>query len=219
MVSIIIKNDGEPKVIELTYDNLYREIKDIPGAEIIVADHWGDPLNRIKNNFVCFVEADCLVNSGYFTSQLGLFKKNTHYRKLAMLASSVGVNNWANKFYGYSVGNDYTKGIVPVKDKKSKAPYPVQIAYIPGAIIRTNMLKEALSKLKLANGIEQDLVYMSTVISLHLWLQGDGNRIYINPNTSYVSTEDYINGILPIPDSSIEEQVKKLLPMFRRESI
>ena len=213
MLSVIIKNDGEDKVVELTYQNLWKELKDIPGAEILVAEDWFDCIPKIENKYVCFVEADCLVNSGYFSSQVGLFKKNPMFRKLAMLSSGIAVNDWANKFYGYGLGNNYSDGVIPSMDKKSSQVYPVQIGYVPGAIIRKNMLVQALGKLNFSN-TKTDLVYFSTIISLAFWRQGDGNRVYINPNTTYVSTEEYINDI-----GKFDSDGGDLVEMFKREGI
>lgn len=215
MLKVAIKNSGEDKVIQLTYENLYRELKDIPGSELVVVDHWFDAVSKTKNNYICFVEADCLVSSGYFTSQLGLFKKNPYFRKLAMLSSSTGVNDWANRFYGYSLGDNYADGIIPNRNKKSSQVYPVQIGYVPGSLVRLSMLRRVLGDLKLSNGLEEDLVHFSTVLSLAFWAQGDGNRVHLNPNTTYVTTEDYVNdlGKFTLPGSA------ELKQKFERESI
>mgnify|MGYP003450299095 FL=1 len=104
MLSVVILDDGEPNVIKLTYENLHKETKQIQDSELIVAKDWFDALSVIKNKYVCLVEPDCLVSSGYFSSQMGLFKKNPYMRKLAMLSSATGVNNWANRVYGYKLG-------------------------------------------------------------------------------------------------------------------
>lgn len=217
MLTVAILDNKEPKVIQLTYENLHKELKDIPGADLCVVDHWFDALSRAtakKNNYICFVEADCLVNSGYFSSQLGLFKKNPYFRKLAMLSSATAVNTWVNKFYGYSLGDNWSDGIIPNKDKKSSVVYPVQIGFVPGAIIRVNMLHRALSKLNAANGLEQNLVHLSAVLSVAFWTQGDGNRVHLNPNTTYVSTEGSINEIgKPV------EGLAELKSKFAREAI
>lgn len=214
MLSVIIKDDGEPNVIKLTYENLYRELKDIPGAELLVAENWFSNLPRIKNDYVCFVEADCLVNSGYFSSQMGLFQKNPMLRKLAMLSSAVGVNAWHNKFYGYSLGNEFIEGIIPIHAKKSKAVYPVQVGYAPGAIIRASMLRNLLEQYKPAPSWQDDLIYFSTQLSLGFWRQGDGNRVHINPNTTYVTTEDYVNDL-----ARFSTFAEDLAPMFKKETI
>lgn len=214
MLKVAIKNNGEDKVIQLTYENLHKELKDIPGAELVVVDGWFDALTKTKNNYVCFVEPDCLVSSGYFTSQLGLFQKNPYFRKLAMLSASTAVNNWANKFYGYNIGNNHADGIIPNKDKKSSRPYPVQIGYVPGSIIRISMLTRALESLKASEALTDDFIFLSTALSLAFWQQGDGNRVYINPNATYCTTEDSVNDI-----GKFQHQGARSLDMFKRESI
>lgn len=217
MITVAIKDNGEPKVVQMTYENLFKELKDIPGSDLCVVDDWFDAIpraSRHKNNFICFVEADCLVNSGYFTSMMGLFKKNPYFRKLGMLASGVGVNNWANKFYGYSIGSVYSDGVIPNREKKSNSVYPVQIGFVPGAIIRVNMLDKALRDLKAVKGMQEDLVLFSTRVSFAIWQQGDGNRVHLSPGTTYVSTEDYINDI-----AHFDPHAGKLVEKFKKESI
>lgn len=214
MLTVVIKDSGEESVIKMTYENLYKELKDIPESRLTVAANWFDAVKNDKNTYICFVEADCLVNSGYFTSMMGLFKKNPYFRKLAMLSSGVGVNNWGNKFYGYMLGDNYSDGIIPVRQQKSTGVYPVQIGFVPGSIMRVSMLDRALQSIKVTSDMEKDLTYYSTALSLAFWSQGDGNRVHVNPSTTYVSTEGYINEIgKPIP------QAKKLKDKFMRESI
>lgn len=212
MISVIIKDSGESNVIKLTYENLYKELKDINGSRLIVSSSWFDALDKVKTPYVCFVEADCLVNSGYFSSLLGLFTKSSTYDQLAVMGSKVGVNNWANNIFGYAVGDNYSDGIIPCKDKKSSAPYPVQIAYLPGALIRTKRLTELLGKLDLGTGIENQLVHLSLELSLGFWRIG--RRINVNPNTCYVTTEDYVNDI-----AKYDSKASDLVTMFKKESI
>jgi len=219
MITVVIKNNGEENVIKLTYSNLWREIKDIPGAELIVENDWMDAVFKVKNDYICFVEADCLVTSGYFISQLGLMKKNKHFRKMAVMSSSTAVSRWDNKIYGYNVGNKHMDGVMPNKSKVSSQPYPVEIAYIPGSIIRMSMLGRLITDMELAKGWQDDLVYFSTMLSIGFWSQGVGNGIgnmvYINPNASYCTTEDYVNDIAKI-DAGVSEQT---FSMFRSQSI
>ncbi len=206
MLSVVIKDDGEPNVTKLTYENLWRELKNMPDVELIVAEDWLEALDKVENKYVCFVESDCLVSSGYFSSQLGLFKKNPDFRRLAMLSSGVAVNNWAVKFYGYSVGEGYVE---PTKNKKSRYVYPVQVGYVPGAIINVLMLREIIGGIRY-----DDLIELSTAISLGFWRQGDGHRVHINPNTTYVTTEEYTNelGDLGLDTSDLKD-------LFKREAI
>lgn len=214
MLSVVILDDGEPNVIKLTYENLHKETKQIEDSELIVAKDWFDALSVVKNKYVCFVEPDCLVSSGYFSSQMGLFKKNPYMRKLAMLSSATGVNNWANRVYGYKLGGNYTDGIIPVTDKTSSAVHPVQMGYLPGSVVRVEMLKTALKTLKINNCRDINYVALSAKLSIAFWQQGDGNRVHINPNTTYVTTEDYVNDICQVtlkPGSLVE--------MFKKEVI
>ena len=219
MLTVVIKNDGEESVVRLTYHNLWKEIKDIPGAELIIENDWLDAIQKVSNDFICFVESDCLVTSGYFQSQLGLMKKNKYFRKMAVMSSATSVKIWANKIYGYNVGQSHMDGVIPNKVKKSTSPYPVEIAYIPGAIVRVSMLGRLLEEMKPVPGWQSDLVYFSTQLSLGFWSQGVGNGIgnmvYINPNASYATTEDYVNDISRI-DTDLPEQTFK---MFRSQSI
>jgi hypothetical protein len=189
---------------------------------LLIRENWLSAVSDIKNKYVCFVEADCLVSSGYFASQMGLFQKNLHFRKLAMLSSSVGVDNWGNRFYGYKEDGRWTGvGKVKVKEqfltpentKKSSSVYPVRYGYLPGSVIRTGMLRKALEK-GASKLWSDDLRLLSYRVSTAFWTQGDGNRVHINPNTTYVTTEKYVNDLTAVPLQST-----KLLDMFARENI
>lgn len=203
MLSVVILDTGEPKVIQLTYENLYNELRYLPGSEIIVTPDWFSVLPKIKNPFVCFVEADCLVEKGYFNALLDVFEKHKMYRTLAMVSSATGVCKWDNKIYGYALGNEWVESVLPVRSKVSKNPYEVPIAYFPGSIVRTKTLKKILDWHPIDASWQNDLVYMSTEISTALWggkvgkgsPHNQGNSIYINPNTTYVTTEDYVGMI------------------------
>lgn len=215
MLTVVIKDDGEDKVTQLTYENLWRELKDIPDSEILVLKNWSDGLEGILNKYICFVEADCLVNSGYFASQLGLFKKDPYLRKLAMLSAVTGVNNWANRFYGYRVDEKHGNKVTPMLEKRSSAVGPVQIGYFPGSIVRVKMLKKSLQVLTDYEKFEgTDLVKLSTDLSLAFWRQGDGNRVHINSNVVYVTTEGYVNDL-----GRFDIDIKDLAEKFERESI
>lgn len=220
MLTVVIKNNGEDKVVSMTYANIWKEIKDIPEAELLVEWDWLDALSKTKNSYICFVEADCLVTSGYFQSQLGLLKKNKHFRKMAVMSSATSVSTWVNKIYGYNIGNSHMDGVIPNKVKKSTQPYTVEVAYIPGAILHVGMLGKLVETLKPAKGWQEDLVYFSTKLSLGFWSQGVGNggmgnMVYINPNASYCTTEEYVNDIAKIDTDTPEETFK----MFRSQSI
>ena len=225
MLSVIIKDSHEPNVIKLTYENLHRELKDID-SELLVASDWIDAVMGLETgheNFVCMVEADCLVNSCYFSSQMGLFKKSPYFRKLAVMSSATAINDWSNKIYGYRLGDNYTEGVIPNSEQKSTVPYAVQIAYIPGSVIRLANLQSLFDNLKPNNSWDNDLVYFSTQISLGFWRRGrgqgwsagsSGNRVHLNPNATYVTTEDYVNDL-----GKFDPEAGDLVGMFKREVI
>jgi hypothetical protein len=88
------------------------------------------------------------------------------------------------------------------------------MAYLPGSVVRVEMLKTALKTLKIDNCRNINYVDLSARLSIAFWQQGDGNRVHINPNTTYVTTEDYVNDICQVtltPGSLIE--------MFKKEVI
>lgn len=211
MITVVILDNGEPNVTQLTFENLYRELKDIYGSELLIKDRWFD-LENIKNRYICFVEADCLVSPGYFKAQLEGFSKKGFSRNMGIMSSATAVNYWDNKIYGYKVG----PGIIPNRQPKSSNPFSTQVAFIPGSIIRMTMLKACLRKL---NNYD-DLVRLSTELSMAFWEKsalsdGKGYRVYVNPKVSYLTTEDYVNDIGNFGVSISEEAVS----LFKRESI
>jgi hypothetical protein len=216
MLTVIILDNGEPNVIQMTFENLWRELKDIPDSDLLIEENWFDGLKRNKNKYVCFVEPDCLVNSGYFLSQVSLLQKDPYFRKLAMLSGVTGVTNWANRFFGYRLDTLNNNRVTPNHVKVSNAVYPVQIGYVPGSIIRVAMLKKLLEVGTVPGvaNIGTDLTKLSMVMSLGFWRQGDGNRVHINPNATYVTTEKYVNELCDAPDD-----VADLLKKFESESI
>lgn len=213
MLTLVIRDNDEPNVIKLTYENLQKEIKDIPGAEIVVDHNWFNALSKVKNKYICFVEPDCLVSSGYFNSLIGHMKKNPQLGKLGILSTATAVDNWAVRFYGYHLGDDYSDGVIPNTEKKNtKLPfYTIQIAYIPGALIRTGMLRTILKDTKL-EGSDENLVNLSTKLSFAFWKKN--YMINIAHNSTYVSTEKYINEI-----TKCVANPEQLAGKFKAESI
>lgn len=220
MVSVVIRH-GEPNVVKYTFELLYKELKDIPGSELLVKD-WS--VEHIKNKFVCFVEADCLVSPNYFKEQIEAFSKLSP--RVIVLSPTTGVKYWDNKIYGYRLSPDFDSTVLPIrKPKTTYAPYPVQIGYIPGSIIRTSSLKRIIKNLRI-DGLENDLIYYSSMVSLGIWNQGItsspkhkegqlGTQIYVNPNVSYCTTEDYVNDVGRY-DETFDD---RLITLFNRESI
>lgn len=215
MVSVVIRDQGEPNVTQYTFEKLYTELKDIPGSDLLIKDKW--EITGVRNRFVCFVEADCLVSKGYFKNMIETFKALSP--RVIVLSSSTAVKYWQNKIYGYSMNLDSAR---PHREQKGSHPYPVQIGFIPGALMRTSSLK----RITLPQGSENDLVYYSSKICLGIWDKGIridpkhpegqlGSQVYINPACTYATTEEYVNDIGNFGES-IEGD---LLTLFSRESI
>lgn len=209
MLTVVIRDNGEPNVVQLTFENLYSELKDIYGSELLVRDRWFD-LDNVKNRYVCFVEADCLVSPGYFKAQMEGLNKKGYSRLTGVMSGATAINYWPNQIYGYQAG--LVDGLLPNRKPKSSVPFTVQVAYIPGAILRMTMLKTALQDLKF-DGLEEDLVYLSGELSIAFWKRG--YRVYVNPKASYLTTEEYVNDIGSFGTSMNEE----VLNLFLRESI
>lgn len=214
MLSVIILDGGEPNVTQLTFENLYKELKDINGSELLIKKDWFD-LKGIKNRYVCFVEPDCLVSEGYFKKMLEGLNTKGYARQIGMMSSATSIKYWDNKIYGYQTGFDI-RGVNPSRRQKSISPFTVQIVYLPGTIIRLSMLETCLKDFrKPAN-----LVNLSAQISLAFWnrsasVRGQGYRLYLNPKTTYLTTEDYVNDIGKF-DVRLDS---KTLALFQKELI
>lgn len=198
MLSVILPRTDEPTVLQLTQENLQKELGSVPGAELLLADNWEDGIMRARNDFICLVEPDCLVSSGYFASNLGLFTKSDHFRKLAMVTSAVGLDNWANRIFGYKlesieygdpkVMSTSEMEIRPVKTKTQNSLFAIEIGFLPGAVIRKSVARYLLNEFKQLR--TKNLVQLSTETSFRLW--ETGRRVHVNPNTTYVSTVPYL---------------------------
>lgn len=201
MLSLILLRNAEPTVVQLTMENLQKELQALNGAELLIEDDWLTGVKKARHNLVCLVEADCLVSSGYFSSMMGLFEKNSHYRQLVMLCSAFGVNNWAPKYYGYETDDRWSKSVelngsevstkvsklVPQVKNKSTEPYAVDFSYVPGAVIRRNALLDITKDTSLLSRRTNTVKMSAGICRL---FQGTDRHIFINPNTTYVTTQE-----------------------------
>lgn len=213
MVTVVILDNHEPNVVQLTFENLYKELKDIYGSELLIRDKWFD-LENVKNRYICFVEPDCLVSEGYFKTQMEDFQKKGFSRLTGIMSATTAINYWDNKIYGYRTDTQI-RGILPNRKQKSSLSFSVQVAYVPGAIIRVNMLKKILKDAHFAKhfGVEDDLVYLSSKLSLAFWDRG--HRVYVNPNATYLTTEQYVNDVGHFDTPMASDTMN----LFSRESI
>lgn len=185
-----------------------RELKGMD-HEVIQADNWDEGLGRAKGEFISFLEPQSRVSKNYFKKNLRVFTSQPLFRKLVMVASSVDVPESAHNIYGYLLSLEGTQSnILPSRIKSSTEPYGIQVGYIPGAILRRNMIPQGL--------FFDDPVASSVKISLELWQRGW--RLLLNPNTIY-SSSTMTRLDLPRQIEGLPETVKDLALQFKREMI
>jgi len=221
----------------MTQTDLVKQLGSTNGAEIILVDTWGEGLRQVRTPYVSLIEPDCVFSSSYYSSNVGIMVKaqprvagskgRSHTSgirggggdmKFAMLASCLGINNFANRIYNYrldkikegefAVGSKKAeiKGwhVQPFREKLNSKPYEVQIAFVPGAVIRVSAIKDIIDD-ELWD--DKDLVKLSTAVSFYLW--NNGRRIKVNPNTTYVSLDKKLE-IPPLFSVDIPDRVKNL---------
>lgn len=228
MLTVIIRRDAEPNVTQLTQQSILKELWGIDGSELLLEDTWSAGLKKVRTPYVCLVESDCTLSGSYLSSNLGLMRKDNHngdkgtggYLKRAMLASCVGYESFANRIYSYELDklrDIYTKEVVgknwhiaPNRKKLSAKPYHVQVAFVPGAVIRYSAIKDIIDDF---NWDERNLVKLSTDLSFYLW--NTNRRIQSNPNTTYVSNDSNVESP-PLFDIKVPDKVANI---FHQEGI
>lgn len=183
MLSVIILRKDIPQVIQLTEENIMRELQTVVGAELMLEDSWLEGVKKVRNTYTCLLEPDCLVSSGYFSSMMGLFKNNIHFKKLAMLSSATAVEQWFNRIFGYNLHKNKRCMLEPVRKMQATSPYPIQVGWVPGAIIRTSALKDILPELEKPT----DLKKFSLDVAMKFW--NTSRMVYINPIATYCTTQ------------------------------
>lgn len=211
MLTVIIRRNAEPTVIQMTEEAIMRELNSINGSEMLLEDTWTAGLRKVRTPFVCLVESDCVLSANFLSSNVGLMDKSGEkgggYMKLALLGSCLGVNNFVNRIYNYRIVDNR---LTVERDKLSSSPYQVEVAFVPGAIMRYSSIKDSVDFLPWDI---KNLVEMSSEICLHLW--NTGRRIQVNPNTTYVSSETY----LETPPTTSPEVPYKAAQIFQGEGI
>ncbi len=228
MITVIVKRNDEPNVIQLTQFNVMNELKHLSNSEMLLEESWAEGLRRVRTPYVCLVEADCVLSKGYFLSNVTLMKQKTApgtnsgkgmkwggshggggNARCVMLSSTLGVRNFNNAIYSYSLTNTQL-GVQPNLDKQATDLYPAQVGFVPGAIIRMSSIKNDIDNLPWD---DRDLVRMSTAISFHFW--GSERRVEINPNMTYVSNQ----ANLEYPKKFNFELSRKVTRTFSGENI
>lgn len=198
--------------MQLTRDNLKKELQGIDGARLLIEKSWWAGLKKVETPFVCLLEDDCILSPGYISINLNLMTQASTgvgnyrgggYTKLAMLASAVGLNRFSELFYGYYA---FGKEVVCDVEAYDSEPYHIQIGFVPGAIMRYVSIKDAE-----VNWDDSNLIRLSTLVSSFLW--ETNRRVKLNPNTVYVSTNEELEDIF---EYRLPEKVATL---FKRENI
>lgn len=223
MLTIVIKRDKDPNVNLLTELQMTKYLWQIAeGGEVLLEDTWQQGLKKVNTPYVCLVDADCVLSGNYVSSNYSLMKKTEGkmgqgggYNKLAMLSSPVGIKEFANRIFNYRLEKTSstkeidleikTWNIQPNRDKRGMKLYSVQVGFVPGAVIRMSALDSKMIDNPFWDNV--NAIKLSTVLSLHFW--DTGRRIAINPNTTYVSTRDYLENP-PLFDVDITDKVANL---------
>jgi hypothetical protein len=233
MLTVVVKRTEEPKVIQLTQKDLAKQLWSINGAEVLLEDSWNEGLRKVRTPYVCLVEADCTLSANYFMANYGIMENTNSIHgggntKVAMISSCLGVRDFGNRIYNFALDKVYvplgTKETVdiedeiqvkewhiqPVRDKLSLKTYPVQVGFVPGAIMRMTSIRDLIDD---SVWDYTDLVRLSTAISFYLW--DTNRRLILNSNTTYVSTNKHMEEP-PLFDVHVPDKVANI---FKQEMI
>lgn len=202
MLSIIIPKHRSSKWIEVLSKHHLGGLD----HEIIHADNWQEGYKKSRGEFVCFLDPDCDFSNDYFAKNMQVFTSQSSFKRLAMVASAVETPK--HKVYGYLLTLHGQPAVLPSYIRSSAEPYGVQIAYVPGAIIRRTMLEKV-------DHLFDDALNNSVRLSLEFWKLG--SRCFINPETTFYSKTENID--LPFDVDGLPEWVNDLSRQFQREMI
>lgn len=201
MISVIIPHSLES---ELTKEWAIAELTGLD-HEIIMDDSWAEGAKKAKGEYVCFLEKDCVLGGDYFSSLLANFTDNPSFRKLAVVAPNLGVNSYKQLVYGYRLT---PTSVLPSELSSSRSAHLIQIAYIPGALIR----RSALGSLSVG---QTDPMMDSVNLSIYFW--NNGTRILLDPDVLYISTDEALK--LPHQFDPIATNLADLTEMWARELV
>ena len=184
---------------------------DLPGElisgsldyNLTVIDSLAD-IGSPKGEYMMVLEHTSSILPPVLRQNLNLFMSNPLFRKMAMVSSVVNGFDNPEKVYGYFINNNL---IYPSLKPSSNQVYAVQIGYFYGAVIRTKVFRG------LGHRLTGDAIQDSTLISLGLW--NSGNRVYVNPSTTYITDYSDYNRLHHTEVSVLP----KLAQTFRREQI
>lgn len=178
--------------------------------EIVSTVSREDGLKHASGEYVCFVESGADLSQGYFWENLRIFTSQPSFRKLAIVSSAVQDPEHDTHVYGYLLSTSGSKPtVMPSHLPSSSQPYAIQVAYIPGSIIRRSVLEgEKFTKDTLAD---------SARLSLRLW--SEGSRVYLNPHATYFDDSERKTQYPFEYKGELPNDINQLVSMFRREMI
>ena len=205
MIEVIIK----PKATWAYKSMIKLALEKVKGANIIYANSLVEGLPNVKSEFVCYI-GNAIVDTDYFNDNLNIFIEYPAFKKLSIVSSATLDKNLSKRVYGYTLDPD---GVKPVYKKASSMPYALQIAYLPGAIIRFS----AIDHIK--EYLTGDDLKDSYQASVDFWMTG--KRCYINPRSTYIDyrfnpTDDIKFSKDPWAN---HEPMQKIKLMWKREVI
>ena len=144
----------------------------------LINDSWVNGLKIAEGKFVCFLEEGSDFRGGFFIRGMLNMLANPNFRKLAVVAPAVEDFNGRGTLYQLDITGDRAWD-----EMRSINPYPVQVGYIPGAIIRTSALKQLNSEKELKNYTTP--ADLSAAICLKLW--ETGQMVHVDPRMTYLT--------------------------------
>lgn len=198
MISIIL-NERNRSLVEHVAKYCLKGMR----YEVIGSDSWQQGLRSARGDYISFIDPNCELDPNIFRSNLKLFTDDGYYRKLSMIAVPIQIPT-KDIVYGYRL--DDANYIIPVQTRLSSQPYDIQVGYIPGALIRRNVLDDVHIDL-------ETIVDDSVKLSFDLW--SSGKRVMINPTVTY----SWHSSQLIDKSFVTEPPVGKVISLWRREVI
>ena len=154
-------------------------------------------------DYISFVPAETRLEDKHFFDLVKVYEDRPLYRKISMVAPVVSIP--AKDIYSWTITDN---SFEPADISRSREPYAVQIAYLPGAIIK----KKALQRIKptFTGDIMQDSINLSTA----LWTSG--LRCFVDPATAVESDDNTLANSYMYTHN---EEYRTLQDMFQREYI
>lgn len=155
-------------------------------------------------DYIAFVPHDMYLDDQYFYNLVKVYEDRPAYRKISIVSPTVSIP--AIDIFSWSINE---VSYEPVVKKASREPYAVQIAYLPGAVIK----KKALEKIDPA--FTEDDLQNSIDFSLALW--ASGLRCFVDPTNAIESNDFTLE--TPWAYAHNESEHRVLQDMFKREYI